>query len=307
MWTYVAKRLLALLPILFGISVLVFGALYIIPGDAVESMMAETGASAEDMARLRSQLGLDQPFHIQYGRWLSNMLRGDFGTSLITGRTVTRQIGDQIPATIELTLASLTIALIIGVPLGILAALKRNSLIDTFSMWFALIGVSMPNFWLGLLLILVFSLHLRLLPASGTGGLRHLILPAFTLGFSGAAIIARVTRSSLLEILADDYIRTARSKGLRERSIVIKHGMRNALISVVTIAGLQVGFMLSGSVVIEVVFGRQGLGFLTANAIQRGDFPLVQGTVLISALVFVLANLLVDLSYALFDPRISYS
>jgi peptide/nickel transport system permease protein len=306
MWAYITRRIILLIPVLFGVSFLVFAAMYIVPGDAVDSMLADTGATAEDLARLREQYGLDQPFWVQYGRFLSTMMRGDLGRSLVNGRPVVQQLRNQFPATIELTVAALAIAIALGLPLGVLAAVKRGTLIDAISMVIALIGVSMPNFWLGLLFILFFSYQLGWLPAAGTGGLRHLILPAFTLGFSGVAIIARIARSSLLEVLGSDYMRTARSKGLRERVIIAKHGLRNSLASVLTIVGLQFGSLLGGAVVIETVFGRQGIGFLAANAIQRADFPLVQATVLLAALAFVLVNLMVDLSYSVLDPRIRY-
>lgn len=306
MWAYITRRIILLIPVLFGVSFLVFVAMYIVPGDAVDSMLADTGATAEDLARLREQYGLDQPFWVQYGRFLSTMMRGDLGRSLVNGRPVVQQLRNQFPATLELTVAALAIAIALGLPLGVLAAVKRGTLIDAISMVIALIGVSMPNFWLGLLFILFFSYQLGWLPAAGTGGLRHLILPAFTLGFSGVAIIARIARSSLLEVLGSDYMRTARSKGLRERVIITKHGLRNSLASVLTIVGLQFGSLLGGAVVIETVFGRQGIGFLAANAIQRADFPLVQATVLLAALAFVLVNLMVDLSYSVLDPRIRY-
>lgn len=307
MWSYVVRRLVILVPIILGVSFLVFAAMYIVPGDAVDSMLAETGATAEELARLRDQLGLDDPFFVQYGRFLVKLASGDLGSSLVTGRTVSSQIASQLPATIELTLSALAIAIFVGIPLGVVSAMRRGSWVDSLTMVIALVGVSMPNFWLGLLLIMLFSVQLGVLPAAGTGGLSHLILPAVTLGFSSVAVIARITRSSLLEALGRDYIRTARSKGLAPLAVVLKHGMRNATASVMTIAGLQFGFLLGGSVVVETVFGRQGIGYMTASAIQRADFPLVQATVMLAALAFVLVNLLVDLSYSLLDPRITYA
>jgi peptide/nickel transport system permease protein len=306
MWSYIARRLLIVVPVMLGVAFLVFAAMYIIPGDAVDAMLRDTGATAEAMARLRAQMGLDQPFHVQFFRFLSVLASGDLGRSLVTGRPVADQIVSQLPATIELTLAALFIAVVVGVPLGVLSAVKRGSWIDSLSMIIALVGVSMPNFWLGLLLILTFSLQLGWFPASGSGGLRYLILPAATLGFSGVAIIARITRSALLEVINADYIRTARSKGLRPRTVIVKHAMRNSMASVMTVVGLQFGALLGGSVVVETVFGRQGLGFLTVTAIQRSDMPLVQATVMLAALAFVLVNLLVDISYSLLDPRIRY-
>jgi peptide/nickel transport system permease protein len=307
MWAFIARRLLILIPVVIGVSFLVFGALYIVPGDAVDRMLSETGASAEDLARLRDQLGLDDPFLVQYGRFFSQMIRLDLGKSIVTNRPVKEQLRTQLPATIELTMAALGIALLFGVPLGVLSAINRGSWADAVGMLIALVGVSMPNFWLGLLLIMAFSLQLGWLPAAGTGGFDHLILPAVTLGFSGIAVIARVTRSSLLEVLTSDYMRTASSKGLRRFTIIVKHGMRNSMASVLTIVGLQFGALLGGSVVVETVFGRQGIGFMAADAIQSLDFILVQGTVMLAALAFVLANLLVDISYSLLDPRIRYA
>jgi len=306
MATFIVRRCLSLIPVLMGVSFLVFAAMYIIPGDAVDSMLAETGASAEDLARLRDQLGLDDPFFVQYGRFVSTMVRGDLGRSLVNGRSVAEQLRTQLPATVELTLAALAVAIVLGLPLGILAAVKRGTWIDGVSMVIALVGVSMPNFWLGLLFIMLFSLRLGWFPVAGTGGLDHLVLPALTLGLSGTAVIARVSRSSLLEVLSRDYMRTAKAKGLAPRRVINKHALRNALSAVLTLVGLQFGALLGGSVVVETVFGRQGIGFLTANAIQRGDFPLVQAAVLLAALTFVFVNLLIDISYSLIDPRIRY-
>lgn len=306
MGPFILRRLLILLPVVVGVSFLVFAAMYILPGDAVDSMLADRGASAAEMARLRAQLGLDEPFLVQYGRFIGRLVTFDLGASLVTGRPVADQILSQLPATIELTLASLAIAVLVGVPLGVLAAVRRGTWVDSLSMVVALVGVSMPNFWLGLLLILTFSLQLGWFPAAGTGDWRYLVLPAVTLGFSGVAIIARITRSSLLEVIHADFVRTARSKGLRPSTVIVKHAMRNSMASVMTVIGLQFGALLGGSVVVETVFGRQGIGFLTVSGIQRGDFPLVQVTVMLAALAFVVVNLLVDLTYSLLDPRIRY-
>ena len=307
MWAYIIRRLLILIPVVFGVSFLVFGALYVIPGDAVDRMLSETGASGETLQRLRDQYGLDDPFLVQYGRFVSKLVRFDLGDSIVTERPVKEQIGNQLPATLELTFSALGIAFLFGVPLGVLSAIKRGSWADAIGMLIALVGVSMPNFWLGLLLIMLFSLHLGWLPAAGTGGFNHLILPAITLGFSGIAVIARVTRSSLLEVMNNDFMRTASSKGLRRVTVIVKHGMRNSMASVLTIVGLQFGALLGGSVVVETVFGRQGIGFMAADAIQSLDFVLVQGAVMLAALSFVMANLLVDVSYSLLDPRIRYT
>jgi peptide/nickel transport system permease protein len=307
MASYIARRLLMLVPIVLGVSFLVFAAMYVIPGDAVDSMMSDRAGSAEELARLRSQLGLDAPFLVQYGRFLATLVSGDLGTSIVTGRKVVDQIVAQGPATVELTLAALAIAVVLGVPLGVLAAVRRGSWVDSLAMVIALVGVSMPNFWLGMLLILGFSLELGWFPSVGQGGWRYLVLPAITLGSGGVAVIARITRSSMLEVIHADYVRTARSKGLRPRAVVVKHALRTAMASVMTVVGLQFGALLGGSVVVENVFGRQGLGSLTVMGIQRADLPLVQATVMLSALAFVLVNLLVDLTYSLLDPRIRYA
>jgi ABC-type dipeptide/oligopeptide/nickel transport system permease component len=306
MAAYVVRRLAVLIPILIGVSFLVFGALYVVPGDAIDSMLAETGGSAADIARLKREFGFDRPFLTQYLTFASRAVRGDFGMSLRQRIPVTDALRDQLPATLELTFAALLVAIVIGLGLGIVAAVRRGTWIDTFTMALSLVGVSMPIFWSGLLLIFLFSLKLGWLPAAGTGGIRALILPAFALGVSGAAIIARVTRSSLLEVLGQEYVRTARAKGLMERAVVGRHALRNALISVVTIVGLQFGALLGGAVVVEVVFGRQGIGFLAAESIRTQDFPLVLGTVMVSALAFIVVNLLVDVSYGWIDPRIRY-
>lgn len=303
---YILRRLLILVPILAGVSFLVFGALYIIPGDAIDSMLAETGARPQDVERLRREFGLDRPFLTQYLTFVTRAVRGDFGRSIRMRIPVRDAIGDQLWATVELTFAALLVATVLGLVLGLIAAVRRGTWVDTLTMVLSLVGVSMPIFWSGLLLIFLFSLKLGWLPAAGTGGLAALILPAFALGFSGAAIVARVTRSSLLEVLGHEYVRTARAKGLAERVVMLRHALRNALISVVTIVGLQFGALLGGAVVVETVFGRQGLGFLAAEAIRTKDFPMVQGTVLFAALGFILVNLLIDLSYVWIDPRIRY-
>jgi peptide/nickel transport system permease protein len=307
MGAFVIRRLLILVPVLVGISFLVFSAMYLLPGDAIDSLLAETGGSTRDIERLRKEFGLDQPFLVQYGTFLARAVRGDFGMSLRQRIPVTGAIRDQMGATVELTFAALVISVGLGIGLGVIAAIRRGSWIDTAAMVVSLVGVSMPIFWSGLLLIFLFSLRLGLLPAAGTGGFAALILPAFTLGFSAAAIIARVTRSSLLDVLGQDYVRTARAKGLSRRVVVWGHAMRNALVSVVTIVGLQFGGLLGGAVVVETVFGRQGIGFLAADAIRQQDFPMVQGTVLVSTLAFVLVNLAVDIVYGFIDPRIRYA
>jgi peptide/nickel transport system permease protein/oligopeptide transport system permease protein len=306
MWRYLLRRLLAAVPTIIGVVVLVFFAMRILPGDITDKMVADFGLSAADIKRLREQWGLDDPLHAQFVRFVSEMARGDLGRSIWSRRLVTEQVAEQIPATLELTLAATGIAIAIGVPLGILAAVRRHSWLDFSSMGVALLGVSMPSFWLGLLLILLFGVRLGWLPMAGTGGWRFLILPAFTLGFSASAVIARLTRSSMLEVLRQEYVKTAHSKGLPRRTVTWKHALRNAAIPVITIIGLQIAGLLGGAVLTETVFSRQGVGRTAAQAVLQKDFPLVQAIVLLVALTYVGVNLLIDVLYAFLDPRIRY-
>jgi peptide/nickel transport system permease protein len=293
-------------PVLIGVSLVVFLMLHLVPGDPVTVMFADTPLSPEQVRTLRERLGLNDPLAVQYVRYIANAAHGDLGHSIRTGRPVTREIFSQILSTVELTFAAVGMALVLGVVLGCLAALRRNTWIDGASMVVALLGVSMPSFWLGLMLIFLFSVRLNWLPAVGGTGLKGLILPAIALGLYAAAIIARVARSSMLEVLGLDCIRTARAKGLRERTVIARHALRNALIPIVTIVGLQIGTLLSGAVIIETVFSRRGLGRLIVNSILAKDFPMVQGAVLVTALIYVLVNLLADLAYVWLDPRIHY-
>jgi peptide/nickel transport system permease protein len=304
--TWIARRLLAVVPALFGVTLAVFSMLFLVPGDPVKMMLAEFVTNPDQVAQMRAELHLDEPVLRQYGRFVGNALRGDLGTSIRSRRPVAVEIGENIGSTAQLALASMAVAVAIGVPLGLLAALLRNSWLDVGSMVVALLGVSMPSFWLGLLLIFIFSLHLAWFPATGGGGLRHLVLPALTLGAIASAIIARLTRSSMLEVLGQDYIRTARAKGLAGWGVVGRHGLKNALIPVVTIFGLQFGNLLAGAVIVETVFSRPGLGRLIVGGILAKDFPLVQGTVLFVATVYVLINVVVDVAYAFVDPRIRF-
>ncbi len=303
---YIVRRLLVSLVVLWGVSTLVFGMMHALPGDPVELMLSRSGGSAATIASIRQQLGLDLPLFAQYVRFLGNALQGDLGRSISTGMKVTDMIASQFPATLELAGAGMLIALALGLTLGLIAALKHNSWVDNLCVVISVIGVSMPIFWLGLLLIQIFAAHLHWLPATGEGDLKHLLMPALVLGFSSAGSIARLLRATMLDVLGQDYMRTARAKGLSEKLVVLRHGARNALIPVVTMAGMQAGFLLGGTVVTETVFSRRGLGQLTVNAILWKDFPVVQGAVLVIALVYVLVNLLVDLSYGLLDPRIRY-
>lgn len=306
MLKFIVRRLLVSLVVLWGVSTLVFGMMHALPGDPVELMLSRSGGSAATIASIRQQLGLDLPLYAQYVRFLGNALRGDLGRSISTGMKVTDMIASQFPATLELAAAGMLVALVLGLTLGMVAALKHNSWIDNLCVVLSVIGVSVPIFWLGLLLIQIFAAHLHWLPATGEGDLRHLLMPALVLGFSSAGSIARLLRATMLDVLGQDYLRTARAKGLPEKLVVLRHGARNALIPVVTMAGMQAGYLLGGTVVTETVFSRRGLGQLTINAILWKDFPVVQGTVLVIAGVYVLVNLLVDLSYGLLDPRIRY-
>ena len=306
MYAYLMRRLLSTIPVLFGVLLLVFSMLHLVPGDPVKMMLGEFQTSPEQIAKLQSQLHLNEPLPQQFVRYVWNVLHGDLGTSIRSNKPVTQEIMDNLPSTLQLALAGLLIAGVLGITLGVLAAVKQYSWLDVGSMLVALIGISMPSFWLGLLFIFAFSLKFRLFPATGGGDLKHLVLPAVTLGLGAAAIIARLTRSSMLEVMRNEYVTTARAKGIRESRVIIRHALKNALIPVVTIFGLQFGQLLAGTVVIETVFGRPGIGRLIVDAILNKDFPLVQGIVLVVAVSYVIVNLIVDLVYAFLDPRIRY-
>ena len=304
---YISGRLLATVPVLFGVTLAVFSMLYLIPGDPVKMMLSEFATSPDQIARMRAQLHLNDPFAQQYGRFVWNAAHGDLGESIRDRRPVSTEIMELFPSTVQLAMAALALSGALGISLGVLAAVRQNTWADVGAMMLARVGVSMPSFWLGLLLIFVFSLHLELLPATGGGGLEHLAMPALALGAGAAAITAALTRSSLLEVLRMDYIVTARAKGLAGPSVILRHGLTNALIPIVTIFGLQAGQLLAGTVIIETVFGRPGIGRLLVNAILNKDFPLVQGIVLFVAIAYVFINLVVDVVYAVVDPRIRYA
>jgi peptide/nickel transport system permease protein len=306
MLQYIARRLLGTIPVLLGVATLVFVIMRLLPGDPAALMLSESGGSAEAISALRADLGLDDPLPVQYGRFLYGLIRGDLGTSLFTHRSVAVTIAEQLPSTIELALASMFVAIIFGTALGVLAAVKRGTWIDTAATAISITGVSVPIFWSALLLIWVFSLLLGWLPATGQGGLDSLILPALVLGFASAGAIARLVRASLLDVLDQGFISTARAKGLEERTLVRRHALKNAFIPVITVIGLQFSFLLGGTVVTETIFSRQGIGRLMLNAILWKDFPVVQGVVLLAALVYTLVNLGVDVTYAYLDPRIHY-
>ena len=310
---YIVRRLLAMIPLLLGISFIVFSLLNILPGDPVSIMLSSNPhitPDAETIAQLKAQYGLDKPLMTQYLIFLGNLLKGDLGTSMYTQQPVLTAIAERMPATIQLALAALVISIVIAIPVGVISAVRQYSWIDHLCLIGALIGVSMPSFWLGLLLMLGFSLKLRWLPLSGMGYLynglgdvlHHLIMPAFTLGFGMAALLARVTRSSMLEVLGQDYIRTAQAKGLPERTVVYRHALRNAFIPILTVLGVQFGYLLGGSVIVETIFSWPGIGRLAVNSILNRDLPVVQGTVLVFTLIFILTNLLVDILYAAIDP-----
>lgn len=308
MGVYLRGRLLRAIPVVFGVLTLVFLMIHLLPGDPAEEIASRgPGMSPEAIQRIRVELGLDQPLHRQYLSFLGRIGRGDLGRSIFSNQPVGTMIRGQLGSTLQLTVAGIVTAILIGVPLGIIAAVRHNSWVDTVSMSVALLGVSMPSFWLGLLLIFLFAVKLNWVPVVGGSGLRGLALPALTLGFGASAIIARLVRSSMLEVLRQEYMTTARAKGLRGRIVILRHGLKNALIPVVTIVGLQFGALLGGAVVIETVFARRGLGRMAIDAILAKDFPVIQGVVLFAALVYVSVNLAVDLLYSVLDPRIRYS
>ena len=315
MGPFLARRLLHLGPVLLGVSLIVFLVLHLAPGDPAEVMLG-ANANKEDLARLRTQLGLDQPLHVQYVTWISHVARGDLGRSLWMKRPVLGEVLERFKATMLLTGSALLLSTIGGIALGIASATRANSLLDRLSGVASLFGASMPVFWLGIVLMVIFSLWLGWLPASGMyapyggGGLRdllsHLILPAVTLAAASVTIIARLTRATMLETLGQDYVRTARAKGLGERTVVWRHALKNALIPIVTVVGVQAGYLLGGAVLTETVFAWPGVGTLVVQGILARDMPLVQGGVLVIALSFVLVNLLVDTLYAWLDPRIKF-
>ena len=311
---YALRRLLLAVPVLFGVSVLVFAVLHLAPGDPAAIMLGAQ-ATKEDVERLRRDLGLDQPLVVQYLHWIGQVARGDLGRSIPLGRAVLPEVLLRFKATLLLTAGALAIAVFLGLVAGILSAVKQYSWLDRMSMGVAVTGVSLPVFWTGIMLIIVFALQLRWFPSSGMSSpygsgvgdvLWHLVLPAVTLGTASAAALARLTRSSVLEIIRQDYVRSARAKGLAERAVIARHVLKNAVNPIITVLGVQVGFLLGGAILTETVFSWPGLGSMMVRAIQARDYPLVQGGVLLIATTFVLVNLMVDLLYAVFDPRIRY-
>ena len=311
---YALRRLLLAIPVLFGVSVLVFAVLHLAPGDPAAIMLGAQ-ATKEDVERLRRDLGLDEPLVVQYLNWIGQVARGDLGRSIPLGRAVLPEVLLRFKATLLLTAGALAIAVLLGLIAGIVSAVKQYSWLDRMSMGVAVTGVSLPVFWTGIMLIIVFALQLRWFPSSGMSSpygsgvadvLWHLVLPAVTLGTASAAALARLTRSSVLEIIRQDYVRSARAKGLAERAVITRHVLKNAVNPIITVLGVQVGFLLGGAILTETVFSWPGLGSMMVRAIQARDYPLVQGGVLLIATTFVLVNLVVDLLYAVFDPRIRY-
>lgn len=308
MGAYILRRLVATVPILFGVSVLVFGILHAVPGDLVRLIAVRESAAITPAqeARIRHQLGLDRPLAVQYAGFLGRAAVGDLGRSFYTNRPVAKSVLEQYPATLELAGAALVFAVVVGGGLGLAAAVRHNTWIDNAAMVFSLGGLSIPIFWSGLLLIYLFAVQLRWVPIVGGLGWKALVLPAVTLGYDAAAFIARMVRSSVLEVLRREYVLIAHAKGLSERTVIFRHVLKAAMIPIVTLIGLHAGRLLGGTVVVETVFARQGIGRLAVDAVLYKDYFLVQGIVLLAALTYVLLNLAIDVSYAWFDPRIHY-
>jgi ABC-type dipeptide/oligopeptide/nickel transport system permease component len=303
MLRYLVRRLLLTIPVLLGVATLVFALIHFIPGDPAQAMLGE-GASPEDVEQLRDRLGLNRPLVVQYGSFLRGLLRADLGVSLRNDQPVTEQILERMPATAELAFAAMLVAVVIALPLGIVAAVWRGTAIDFSAMTLSLVGISVPNFWLGPLLAILFAVELGWLPVGGRGTLAHLVLPAFTLGAALAAILARMTRASLLEELREPYVLAARAKGVSRARAVLRHAFRNSLIPIVTILGLQFGVVLTGAVITETIFAWPGIGRLLIQSISFRDYPTVQGCVLLIAITYVGVNLITDLTYGFLDPRI---
>ncbi|MCA1026465.1 MULTISPECIES: nickel ABC transporter permease [Cytobacillus] len=309
---FIFRRFFQLVILLFGISFLVFSSMYLAPGDPA-SMIGGPTASKEDVEAIRDNLGLDDPFLTQYGRYVVDLVQGDLGYSYQNQQSVAEAIGVRLPNTLKLAIASMIVAIVIGILTGLISALKQNSWLDVGSTTFALAGISIPNFWMGAVLILIFSVNLQLLPVGGLSspwytieGIKELILPAITLGTGAAAMIARMTRSSMLEVVRADYVRTARAKGVKEREVIWIHTLKNAMIPVLTVIGVNFGSLLGGTIITEKVFAINGVGRLMIDAIAARDFPMVQGSVLLVATLFVVVNLVVDVVYTYIDPRIKY-
>ena len=305
MFRFVLRRLALTIPVLIGVSTLVFLLIHLIPGDPVQAMLGDS-AAPQDIETLRERLGLNRPLYVQYAGFMTGLVRGDLGTSIRTSQTVTSAIAERMPATAELAAASMTVAILIAIPLGILAAVRAGTSVDHVATTLALLGISMPTFWLGPLLAIVFSISLGWLPVSGRGTMAHLVLPAITLGAPLAAVLARITRASLIEELGELYVLAARARGVSRVRAVLAHAFRNSLIPIVTVLGLQFGAVLTGAVITETIFAWPGVGRLLIQSISARDYPAVQGCILLIAVTYVSVNLLVDLAYGFLDPRIRY-
>ncbi len=305
MGPFLLRRLLLTIPTLAGVLVVVFLLLYVAPGDPVAEMVGER-ADAETIARLRAELRLDDPVYVQFGHYAGGVLKGDLGRSYITNRPIISDLLERFPRTLQLAGAAMLLASVLGISIGVITAYYPGSWLDRIALGGAYLGISFPVYWVGLLFILLFAVQLRWLPPSGSGGLEYLILPALALGTRSIAFLARVTRSSMLEVLSSDFVRTARAKGSTERAVVLSHGLRNALIPVITVLGLDFGYYLTGSILTETIFSWPGLGRYVVNAITRRDLPAIQGAVLFLSTVFVFVNLLTDMAYAKADPRVAY-
>ncbi|MBA2708623.1 MAG: ABC transporter permease [Gemmatimonadaceae bacterium] len=306
MLAFVVRRLALSIPTLLGVMVIVFLLLYVAPGDPVQDMVGER-ADAETIARLRKELHLDEPVYKQFTAYTLGVLKGDLGNSYITQRPIIQDIRERFPKTLLLAGSAMLLASVLGVTIGVMSARNPGGWFDRIGLGFAYLGISFPVYWVGLILILIFAVNLKWLPPSGYGGIKYLILPAFALGSRSIAFLARVTRSSMLEVLGSDFVRTARAKGLHERAVVARHALRNALIPIITVLGLDFGYYLTGSILTETIFSWPGIGRYVVNAIARRDLPAINGSVLFLSVVFVLVNLITDLAYAKADPRVAYS
>ena len=307
MLLYLIRRLLFVIPVVIGVLTLIFFMRALVPGDPIDIMfLGQPPPDPDTVAAIRRELGLDKPLPMQYLQYMVGVVQGDLGKSVRTRRSVLDEIRDRYPNTLILTFASLLVALVVGLTTGVLAAVYKDSWIDTVTMFLALFGLSMPAFWFGLMMIQYFGVYLRWFPVMGSGSFRHLVLPALTLGLIASTVQARVARSSMLEVLTSDYVRTAHAKGLNKMTVILRHGLKNALIPTMTILGLQVGGLLGGAFIIEAVFAWHGVGELAVKAISQRDFPLIQGIIVVVATTYVLVNVVIDMSYRLLDPRIEY-
>lgn len=305
MLKYIIKKLLLMIPVLLGLTIIVFLILHLAPGDPVHKVIGPN-ATPEVYENVKRSMGLDRPLIIQYFDYLGNLLKGDLGSSILQHRPVADIVMERFPITIGLGVRALLLSFLIAVPVGIIAAVNRNKLLDYFAMTFALVGISMPTFWFGMLLLYFFAYKLRLFPISGYGTWKHLMMPVITMGLTDAAVIARMMRSSMLEVIGQDYIRTARAKGLKEKVVTNKHALKNALIPVITLLGMRMGWIVGGSVTLEIIFSIPGLGRTMVDSIFSRDYPVVQGSILILAASVMISNLIADILYAVVDPRIRY-